>query len=200
MKDENSFYVHGKRVMFAKNSLGMLPNRSPVRVAIVWLTTWVWFDRLIITLIMANSMLLGAKDYQDPLNETPINQFVESCEPLFVWAFLIECVLKIFAMGFFLDKHAYLTDAWNWLDFIVVASSLLTKIPGMENASGLRTFRLFRPLRSLNTLPQMKILVGTLLSSIKKLGGIMGLGFFFFSIFAILGISQWSGLLHYRCR
>lgn len=103
-------------------------------------------------------------------------------------------------MGFLLDKRAYLSEAWNWLDFIVVMSSLLTKLPGMQNVSGLRTFRLFRPLRSLTTLQQMKILIGTLLGSIKKLGGIVGLAFFFFSIFAILGISQWSGLIHYRCR
>lgn len=33
-----------------------------------------------------------------------------------------------------------------------------------------------------------------------SLGGIMGLAIFFFTIFAILGISQWRGLTHYRCR
>jgi hypothetical protein len=26
-------------------------------------------------------------------------------------------VLKIFARGFVLHKHAYLRDPWNWLDF-----------------------------------------------------------------------------------
>lgn len=46
----------------------------------------------------------------------------------------------------------------------------------------------------------MQILVGTLLSSVKKLGGIAGLAFFFFSIFAILGINQMSGVVHNRCR
>ena len=63
----------------------------------------------------------------------------------------------------------------------------------------LRTFRLFRPLRTLTTLPSMKILLGTLISSVASLSGIMGLAVFFFLIFAILGISQWAGLTHYRC-
>lgn len=65
--------------------------------------------------------------------------------------------------------------------------------------SGLRTFRLLRPLRSLTTMPSMKILIETLLSSVAQLGGIMGLAVFFFLIFAILGVSLWDGRVHYRC-
>ena len=40
-------------------------------------------------------------------------------------AFFIECVMKILAWGFFIGKKAYLKEAWNWLDFIVVIVSLL---------------------------------------------------------------------------
>ena len=65
--------------------------------------------------------------------------------------------------------------------------------------SGLRTFRIFRPLRSLNTMPSMKIFIGTLLSSLSHLGGILGLGIFFFMIFALLGVTLWDGVIHYRC-
>ena len=65
--------------------------------------------------------------------------------------------------------------------------------------SGLRTFRIFRPLRSLNTMPSMKIFIGTLLSSLSHLGGILGLGIFFFMIFALLGVTLWEGISHYRC-
>ena len=66
--------------------------------------------------------------------------------------------------------------------------------------SGLRTFRLFKPLKTLTNYKSMATLVETLLSSMKSLGGILGLAAFFFAIFAILGISQWIGLTHYRCR
>ena len=45
----------------------------------------------------------------------------------------------------------------------------------------------------------MKVLIGTLLSSVSQLGGIMGLALFFFMIFAILGVSLWNGSIHYRC-
>lgn len=103
------------------------------------------------------------------------------------------------AQGFILGRNSYLSDSWNWLDFIVVVTSLLGEIPSMQNMSGLRTFRLFRPLRSLTTMPSMKLLIGTLLSSVSQLGGIMGLAMFFFLIFAILGVSLWDGKIHNRC-
>jgi hypothetical protein len=95
----------------------------------VWVITHKRFDHLIVFLILLNALLLGIKDYTDTENETPINKFVESMEPVFVISFTVECVLKILGMGFILDTGSYLRDAWNWLDFIVVISSLLTEIP-----------------------------------------------------------------------
>ena len=98
-----------------------------------------------------------------------------------------------------MGQNAYLSEAWNWLDFIVVVTSLLENLPGMDGVRGLRTFRLFRPLRSLATMPSMKLLIGTLMSSLSQLSGIMGLAFFFFAIFSILGISLLDGKTHWRC-
>ena len=125
---------------------------------------------------------------------------LDKFEPIFTWSFLCEFVLKVIGMGFFLDDGSYLRDAWNWLDFIVVLSSLLTQIPQMKSVSGMRTFRLMRPLRSLTTMPAMKILISTLLASVAQLGGVLVLALFFFTIFAILGISLWIGAIHKRCR
>jgi hypothetical protein len=106
-----------------------------------------------------------------------------------MYTFLFECIAKIIGSGLILGTNAYLSDGWNWLDFTVVVSSLVENIPAMQSVSGLRTFRLFRPLRSLTTMPSMKLLIETLLSSVSQLGGIMGLAMFFFMIFAILGVS-----------
>ena len=110
-------------------------------------------------------------------------------EGYFTIAFICEAILKIMAMGFINGKNAYLKDTWNWLDFIVVCASVLEMFPSMKQMSGLRTFRLFKPLKTLTNYPSMATLVETLLSSMASLGGILGLAAFFFSIFAILGIS-----------
>lgn len=199
VKDSRTFYVHGKLVKFSKTSLGMFDNKSKFRWYSVWLVCSKEFDRFILFMIMLNSAFLGIKDYTDTANASAINQFVESSEPFFTYVFLFECGAKIVAYGFILGSNSYLSEPWNWLDFIVVVTSLLQQIPDMKNMSGLRTFRLFRPLRSLNTMPSMRLLIGTLFSSVKQLGGILGLAMFFFMIFAILGVSLWDGKIHYRC-
>jgi hypothetical protein len=46
----------------------------------------------------------------------------------------------------------------------------------------------------------MKMLISTLLASVAQLGGVLILAVFFFTIFAILGVSLWSGKISQRCR
>lgn len=131
IKDDCTFFVHGKQVRFAKRSLGMLDNKNRIRIFLVWLITSKWFENMIISLILINSLFLGIKDYTDKENVTPINIFVESLEPFFMYIFLGESVAKILAMGFILGNKSYMSDAWNWLDFTVVVTSLLNELPSM---------------------------------------------------------------------
>lgn len=160
---------------------------------------WRWFEYFITTLIIINSILLGIYDYKNPDAPSLRNTLVDKSELVFTILFTIECTLKILAMGFICERGCYLRDAWNWLDFIVVVTSLLQfLIPA--NVSVLRTFRLIRPLRSLSSVPSMRLLVSTLISSLWQLGSILALALFFFTVFAILGVSLWQGEQHYICR
>lgn len=197
IKDEYSFLAHRKQYKYSKRSLGMLDNKNKLRIALVWLITWKWFDRFITALIMLNAIFLGLKDYKGEPGKIDI--VINAAEPFFQYIFLIECICKVLAMGMFMGNRTYLHDGWNVMDFLVVVTSMLEQLPMMQNMSGLRTFRLFRPLRSLTTMPSMKLLIGTLLSSMGYLGGITGLALFFFMIFSILGVSFWKGTIHYRC-
>jgi len=150
-------------------------------------------------MIIANSVLLGMMDYTDYENKSWRNRTVQTSEKFFTVIFTLEAMTKIIGMGFITAKGCYLRNAWNWLDFIAVITSLLEVLPSMSNISGLRTFRLFRPLRNLTTVPSMRTLVGTLLQSMAQLGGILSLAIFFFLIFAILGVNLWAGKIHTRC-
>lgn len=91
----------------------------------VWVITSKYWENFIISAILINSLLLGIKDYTDYSNLSKLNRFIESAEPFFTYTFLLECSLKILGMGFILGSNSYLTDSWNWLDFIVVVTSLL---------------------------------------------------------------------------
>ena len=148
---------------------------------------------------MMNSIILGIMDYENLEKDIWQNRLAQKTENIFTIIFTIEALFKILAMGFFIGKGTYLRNLWNWLDFIVVVTSLLQFLPSMRNISGLRVFRLFRPLRNLTTVPSMRTLVGTLLQSMSQLSGILSLAIFFFLIFAILGVSLWTGKIHQRC-
>lgn len=93
------------------------------------------------------------------------NQISENSEIFFTIFFTFECFSKIIAMGLIFHKKCYLRDGWNGLDFIVVVTGLINNLPGMSNVSSLRTFRLFRPLRSLSQFPSMRMLISTLFIS-----------------------------------
>jgi len=103
-------------------------------------------------------------------------------------------------MGFIVDEGSYLREPWNWLDFTVVMTSIMSKFGNISNISALRTFRLFRPLRSLNAIPAIKKLMVTVFDSAIALYNIFALGIFFYLIFSILAINLWNGNFHYLCR
>ena len=198
--DPSWFYYHDKWTRLSPRSLWIFGHENPIRKVIIWIILHRFFDGFIVLLIMTNSIMLGIMRYDDPDNKTVVNQVVSGAEPVFVVAFTVECVLKIIGMGFVCDPGSYLQDPWNSLDFLVVVSSLLTEIPQMKAVSGMRTLRLMRPLRTLTTMPSMRILISTLFASVSQLGGVLVLAVFFFTIFAILGVSLWSGKIYYRCR
>jgi hypothetical protein len=156
------------------------------------------FDIFITTLIILNALILGVNDYNENNVSTWRNDLLVYTEPVFTFFFTIEFMLKVTAYGFMIGKNTYLKDKWNWIDFLVVITSLLSSFPQFGNYSAFRTFRLLRPLRSLNSLQNMKLLVSTLISSLTQLGEILVFALFFFLIFAIMGVSLWSGSIHYR--
>lgn len=99
-------------------------------------------------------------------------------------------VLKISALGFVMNKHAYLRDAWNILDFVIVVSGYIPYIVpgGSTNISALRSFRVLRPLRSISAIEGLRVIVGALITSMPLLRDTLLVVLFFFVIFAIGGV------------
>ena len=152
---------------YCKTSLNWFPLDDPVRRQAIFLIEWPRFDQFIILLIALNSVFLGMMDYTwDGELPKPLgNKLVDNTEMLFTFFFTCECIVKILASGIILDDGCYLRDLWNWLDFTVVVTALIQNLNLVDNVSSLRTFRLFRPLRSLSAVPSMKMLVNTLFQS-----------------------------------
>uniref|UniRef100_A0AAX7T0C3 Voltage-dependent T-type calcium channel subunit alpha n=1 Tax=Astatotilapia calliptera TaxID=8154 RepID=A0AAX7T0C3_ASTCA len=114
--------------------------------------------------------------------------------------FAVEMVIKMVALGIFGSK-CYFDDKWNQLDFVIVMAGMLEYSLDGHNASlsAIRTVRVLRPLRAINRVPSMRILVTLLLDTLPMLGNVLLLCFFVFFIFGIVGVQLWEGLLRNRC-
>lgn len=68
------------------------------------------------------------------------------------------------------------------------------------NLKALRILRVIRPLRTIKAAPQLKNQVTTLLTSFSEMGNAAFFILFGMLLFSILGLQQFSGITHYRCR
>lgn len=114
---------------------------------------------------------------------------------LFSVLFLVECLVKIAAMGFVLGPKTYLSQAWNYLDLFIVIIGVLDFIPSAgasSNLSSLRSLRVVRPLRAVTKFPQLQFLVVLLFRCLPQLINVLGLCSFIFFVFGILGVQMFN--------
>jgi voltage-dependent calcium channel T type alpha-1G len=116
---------------------------------------------------------------------------------VFTALFAVEMLLKVISSGLYMDEKAYLKSGWNIMDAsLVVVSSIDIILSFTANSSPkifgiLRVFRLLRtlrPLRVISRAPGLKLVVQTLLSSLRPIGNIVLICCTFFIIFGILGV------------
>lgn len=102
--------------------------------------------------------------------------------------------------GLFLNRGAYLHDAWNWLDFVVVVTGVLDITGVVASASFLKLFRILRPLRAINRIRQLKMLVRTVFASMPQLCRVTAvLIMFVLTFFGIIGLYMFKGHLRHGC-
>lgn len=116
-------------------------------------------------------------------------------------------IIKVISTGLFVGKSAYFKSGWNKMDGILVVISLIDIVVTFTAKSSpkifgiLRVFRLLRtlrPLRVISRAPGLKLVVQTLLSSLRPIGNIVLICCTFFIIFGILGVQLFKGKL-YHC-
>jgi len=139
-------------------------------------------------MIIANSVTLALYDYSDRANESSINKVIGILTDIFNGIFILECLLKVIAMGFIMHKKSYLRNGWNVIDFVVVVSAILETFSMSSSLSAIRSLRSIRPLRSINAIPSMRKLVRTFIISLPNLANVGGLLFFIIFLFGILGL------------
>jgi voltage-gated sodium channel len=138
------------------------------------------FEWFVIAVIITSSIVIGAKTYDIPPGILGVLAVLDVAVTLF---FLIEILIRMAAEPRFWD---FFKKGWNVFDFIIVVVSLIP-INDSEYALLARLLRLFRVLRLISFIPEMRVLVSALLIAIPRIGYVALLMFVIFYLYAVIG-------------
>lgn len=138
------------------------------------------FEWFVISVIVLSSVVIGAKTYDIPTNALSVLAFLDVAVTLF---FLLEILVRMAAERRFWD---FFKKGWNIFDFTIVVVSLIP-INDSEYALLARMLRLFRVLRLISFIPEMRVLVSALLIAIPRIGYVALLMFVIFYLYAVVG-------------
>uniref|UniRef100_A0A3Q3R061 Sodium channel protein n=1 Tax=Monopterus albus TaxID=43700 RepID=A0A3Q3R061_MONAL len=157
-----------------------------------------YFETFIIFMILLSS---GALAFEDIYLEQRrvIKTILEYADQVFTYVFVMEMVLKWVAYGF----KTYFTNAWCWLDFLIVDVSLVSLTANILGYSelgaikSLRTLRALRPLRALSRFEGMRVVVNALMGAIPSIFNVLLVCLIFWLIFSIMGVNLFAGKFNY---
>ncbi|GFS67407.1 voltage-dependent T-type calcium channel subunit alpha-1H [Nephila pilipes] len=163
------------------------------------------FDYAVLFFISLNCITLAMERPTIPPGSLE-RSILTAANYVFTVVFAIEMFIKVIAKGLWYGNRAYFKSGWNVMDGSLVIISLVDFClsfiaDGSPRIFGiLRVFRLLRslrPLRVINRAPGLKLVVQTLLSSLRPIGNIVLICCTFFIIFGILGVQLFKGSLYY---
>jgi hypothetical protein len=161
---------------------------------------WVWWGRIVLGLILVNSLMLTMTDPYDEPPESVLGVLLFNVGNVFTVIFALEALVRMVAMGVWGHPHAYCQDSWNNLDLVIVVAGLL-EISGASSAkfSMLRTLRILRPLRSITRIPSLRLLITTIVQSWRPLAHAAAVTIVLTASLAIVGVAAFQGKLRQRC-
>lgn len=179
----------------------LLSKENPLRVFCYRVTSSQKFEWFILSFIVLNAVKLVWDTYLLDKPSDSINvRLSDGFDIVFTVVFGLEFLMKSISMGFNGDRGSYLSESWNKLDFFIVVISIIEMSLTSVNLSTLRVLRLLRTLRALRFISHyssMKLVVIALLESVAAIFNVAIVVLIVWLIFAILGMSLFSGKLHY---
>src|SRR5687768_3812088 len=139
------------------------------------------FEHLITALIILNAILLGMETY--PALRDRFDGWMMLGNRLVVAVFVIEALMKLTAVAPRFNR--YFADPWNQFDFLVVVFSLIPAAGPFATIA--RLGRLMRVLRLISAVPELRLIVTTLVRSIPSMGNVVLLMGLIFYVYAVLG-------------
>lgn len=138
------------------------------------------FQGAVIFIIVLSAITIGAKTYELPGFANRLLPYLDNGITIF---FLAEIILRFAACE---NRKRFFADGWNVFDTLVVVGSLIP----LQNADAVligRLLRVFRVLRLVSVVPELRSLINALLKSIPRMAHIALLMFIIFYIYGAIG-------------
>lgn len=140
-----------------------------------------WFEPVMIGLILFNGVLIGLETSHEFVAE--YDGLLHLGNNIILGVFIIEAALKITAVAPRIGR--YFGDGWNLFDFSIIVLSLIPATD--EFALVARLIRVLRVLRLVSAVPQLRLIVATLVRSIPSMGHVITLMGIIFYIYGVTG-------------
>ena len=120
------------------------------------------FQVIVVALIIASALLIGADTFNLEYRYKVIVQILSEGVTVF---FLIEIIIRFIGEP---HKRTFFRNGWNVFDTVVVGVSLIPIGPGPSVLIA-RLLRIFRVLRIISVMPELKVLIECLLKSLPRI-------------------------------
>ena len=138
------------------------------------------FEWFVISIIVFSAVVIGVKTYAIP---PFVNQLVIVLDWTITVIFLVELIIRFLGEP---EKKNFFKSGWNIFDTLIVTVSLIP-IDNSELAVVGRLIRIFRALRMISIIPELRLLLNSLLKALPQLSYVMLLMFIIFYIYAAIG-------------
>jgi voltage-dependent calcium channel L type alpha-1D len=178
----------------AGTSFFVFTQDNPFRVMCHRICNHSYFGNIVLVCIMVSSAMLAA---EDPLNSnSERNQILNYFDYFFTTIFTVEVCLKLISYGVILHPGSFCRAAFNLLDILVVAVSLISFIfssGAISVVKILRVLRVLRPLRAINRAKGLKHVVQCVIVAVKTIGNILLVTFLLIFMFSVIGVQLFKG-------
>ena len=145
------------------------------------------FELFVVSVILLSALVIGAKTYAMPPGLISFIGFLDIGITIF---FLIEISVRFAGDP---NKRRFYFNGWNVFDTIIVVVSLIP-IEDSELALVGRLIRIFRVLRMISVVPELRILLNSLFKALPQLGYVILLMFIIFYIYAAVGTTFFASI------
>ncbi|MBL8860850.1 MAG: ion transporter [Planctomycetes bacterium] len=140
-----------------------------------------WFGRGVIALILANAVLMGLETWPEITRGS--EALFRGLHVAFQAAFVLEIGLRVVAH--LPRPGSFFRDGWNVFDFTVVALSLLPAAGPLATLA--RVARVLRIARLVSALPDLRLIIDTMLRSIPSMGHVLLMQGLLIYVYGVLG-------------